>query len=100
MEWSKEIQNLCIAPMVAASFFERGGGAQRSRRAIKRYSGQRVIMILGNQKVLLQKKNKKAEKVINLFRPINPNQINYEKNYLGSNMLIGMMTSSREIPPC
>ena len=75
---------------------ERSGAA----RAIKRYSGQRVIMILGNQKVLLQKKNKKAEKVINLFRPINPNQINYEKNYLGSNMLIGMMTSSREIPPC
>jgi len=36
MEWSKEIPKLCIAPMVAASFFERGGGAQRSRPSDKK----------------------------------------------------------------
>ena len=86
--------------MVAASFFERGGGAQRSRPSDKKIQRTAGYNDIGVTKRCCSKKNKKAEKVINLFRPINPNQINYEKNYLGSNMLIGMMTSSREIPPC
>ena len=42
---------------------------------------------------------KKAEKTF-AFSALEPIEINYEKNYLGSNILMGIIHSSKEIPPC
>lgn len=43
---------------------------------------------------------KKAGKILRFFPHQNLKEINYEKNYLGSKILIGIIHSSKEMPPC
>ena len=104
MDWSKRFTSEILAPIAVEILFYYCEYKKFNRLLHSFAMTKKIVAKSGYQRVKNDKRNapqnKKAEKTFVSSAPVNPNQINYEKNYLGSNMLIGIMTSSNEIPPC